>query len=133
MKRPGRMSHQVMHSVGKKAATVMYPAVKIEMPENFRGKITFEAEKCIGCKMCMRDCPSNAIEIVKVGEKRFECRIDCSKCIYCAQCVDSCPKDALHATREFELAGLEKGSMKVVYHAPAEKPKEPEKSSEPKP
>ncbi|MFH1221110.1 MAG: 4Fe-4S dicluster domain-containing protein [Candidatus Eisenbacteria bacterium] len=49
------------------------------MLEGFRGKITADAAKCIGCKLCMRDCPSDAIHINKVEEKRFEIEIDLDK------------------------------------------------------
>jgi formate hydrogenlyase subunit 6/NADH:ubiquinone oxidoreductase subunit I len=80
---------------------------------------------CIGCRICIRDCPSNAITITKTGDKRFECVIDLSKCVYCAQCVDSCPKKALHATREFELASLDVKKLKATYgDKPQAKPEE---------
>jgi len=118
MKMPGKMIGEVLRSIWRKPATVLYPFTKIRMPEHFRGKLKFDATKCIGCKMCMRDCPSGAIEIVKVGEKQFEAHIDLSRCIYCAQCVDSCPKGALEATADFELAGLRRDQLKVVFHAP---------------
>jgi formate hydrogenlyase subunit 6/NADH:ubiquinone oxidoreductase subunit I len=85
--------------------------------KNFRGKLKFFPEKCIGCKLCMKDCPSDAITITKIGEKKFQAEIDIAKCIYCAQCVDSCPKKALEATPEFELAQLDRGKLKVVYSA----------------
>ena len=92
----------------------MYPAQKLDMPENFRGKIKFDPAKCIGCKMCMRDCPAGAITINKVGENKFEAEFDLSRCIYCAQCVDSCPKKALEPTKEVELAQLDKRKLKVI-------------------
>jgi Formate hydrogenlyase subunit 6/NADH:ubiquinone oxidoreductase 23 kD subunit (chain I) len=69
MKKPGRMSSEVLKAVLKKPATVLYPFVKVEKPEKFRGKLKFHAEKCIGCKICMKDCPANAITINKIGEK----------------------------------------------------------------
>lgn len=116
MNRPGKMLRLAMHSLFRKAATVMYPAEKITMPPKFRGKLEFDADKCIGCKICMRDCPSNAIDIVKVADKQFDCVIDYSKCVYCAQCVDSCPKKAIEATGQFELAALTRGPLKVTFH-----------------
>lgn len=117
MIRPGKMLKTVLQSLFKKPNTLNYPAEKSPMPDKFRGKLLFHPEKCIGCKLCMRDCPANAINIVKVGEKDFEAQIDLGKCIYCGQCVDSCLKKALEMTKEFELASLERGNLKVVYHA----------------
>jgi formate hydrogenlyase subunit 6/NADH:ubiquinone oxidoreductase subunit I len=117
MIRPGRMMKQVLQSLFKKPATIAYPFVKLEMPDKFRGKLKFYPEKCICCKLCMRDCPSNAIVIKKVGEKRFEAEIDLAKCVYCAQCVDSCPKGALESTKNFELANLKSDKLKVVFSA----------------
>jgi formate hydrogenlyase subunit 6/NADH:ubiquinone oxidoreductase subunit I len=111
------MLAEVLRSLGRKPVTTRYPLVKLEMPAHFRGKLKFDASKCIGCKMCMRDCPSGAITITKVGEKQFEAEIDLSRCIYCAQCVDSCPKGALETTPEFELAGFDRSKMKVVFRA----------------
>ena len=117
MIRPGKMLKQVLGSIFKKPATSRYPFVKIAMPKNFRGRIKFYPEKCIGCKLCMRDCPSDAIFIRKVGEKQFEADIYSSRCIYCAQCVDTCPKKALESTADFELAQLDPTKLKVVHRA----------------
>lgn len=115
MTRPGKMLQQVLGVAMKKPVTVRYPAVKVTMPDKFRGKIQFDADKCIGCRLCMRDCPSNAITIRKVGDKQFQADMDLGRCIYCAQCVDTCPKKALRATGEFELAQLTRGSLQITY------------------
>jgi formate hydrogenlyase subunit 6/NADH:ubiquinone oxidoreductase subunit I len=117
MKKPGAMIRELLKQIGRKPATVLYPAVKVTMPARFRGRLVFDPAKCIGCKMCMRDCPTGAIVIQKVGEKKFAAEIDNSKCIYCAQCVDSCPKDALAATGDFELAQLDRGKLQVTFAA----------------
>jgi formate hydrogenlyase subunit 6/NADH:ubiquinone oxidoreductase subunit I len=115
MRKPGKMIREVVANAMRKPATVAYPFVKITMAQRFRGKLAFDAAKCIGCKMCMRDCPSSAINIRNVGDKQFEADIDLARCIYCAQCVDSCPKDALESTGNFELAQLNREKLKEVF------------------
>lgn len=115
--KPGKMILEVLASIFKKTATIKYPAKKFDMPDKFRGKLKFYPELCIGCKLCMRDCPTNAITIVKTGEKQFEAHIDLGKCIYCAQCVDTCPKKALESTKDVELGSLDPRKLKVVFNA----------------
>jgi formate hydrogenlyase subunit 6/NADH:ubiquinone oxidoreductase subunit I len=117
MVRPGKIIKQLLYSFIRKPVTVNYPVESKEMPNGFRGKLKFHPDKCIGCKMCMRDCPSGAIEIRKVGEKEFEALINLGKCIYCAQCVDSCFKKALEVTPEYELAQLDSQKLKIILHA----------------
>jgi formate hydrogenlyase subunit 6/NADH:ubiquinone oxidoreductase subunit I len=117
MIRPGKMIKQVLQSLFKKPATTKYPFKKSAMPEHYRGKIKFYPERCVGCMMCVKDCPSDAINIKKVGDKKFEAEFDLAKCIYCAQCVDSCMRKALESTKEFELAVLDKAKLRVTFGA----------------
>lgn len=117
MKHPGKMMRELLSNMLAKPATTQYPAVKLVMPERFRGKILFHAEKCVGCKLCVKDCPTAAIEIRKMADKKYDCIIDCSMCIFCAQCVESCTKKALEATKDFELAGTDRQKMIVTFAA----------------
>jgi formate hydrogenlyase subunit 6/NADH:ubiquinone oxidoreductase subunit I len=117
MAHPAKMLKELLRSLTKKPATVRYPAQGKEMPKGFRGRLKFYPERCVGCKLCMRDCPTGAIEIRKLSDKEFEAVIDLGKCIYCAQCVDSCMKKALEVTSEYELAQLDNAKLKVTFHA----------------
>jgi len=118
--RPGRMLFSVLGSLFKKPATISYPREKFTMPSHFRGQPRFASERCTGCRLCIRDCPSQAITITKVGDRKFEASIDLGKCVYCAQCEETCPRKVIEITTEFELAQTERGKLKVVFHAQPE-------------
>jgi NADH-quinone oxidoreductase subunit F/NADP-reducing hydrogenase subunit HndC len=51
----------------------------------------FITEKCTGCTMCARKCPSECI----TGEKKTRHVIDQSKCIKCGACFEACKFDAI--------------------------------------
>jgi len=114
-RRLGAMFHYVLGSLFVKPATIGYPFQKFVMPKDFRGQPKFISEKCTGCRLCIRDCPAQAIAITKVGEKRFEATLDLGRCVYCGQCAETCPRKAVEITTEFELARIDRGTLKVVF------------------
>ena len=113
---PGKIIDFAVASLFKRPATVRYPAEPLAMPERFRGMLLYFASQCTGCKLCMRDCPAEAITIRKVGERRYEAVVDRGRCIMCAQCVDVCLKKALAISPEVELAQTERDLLRVVFH-----------------
>lgn len=147
IKFPGRALKEVFRHLFNKPATRGYPFEKARLQERTRGKIVFEPKKCIGCQMCVKDCPAAAIKITmlpadnvnlsytskitkaktevkfpKFGQRRFKCDMDLTRCIYCKQCVDSCRPHALSCSHEFELADTVKNNMYITY-CPEEEPR----------
>ena len=51
-----------------------------------------DAEKCNGCHLCVKSCPSDAI----IGERRQPHQIDQEKCIQCRACYFACHFEAIN-------------------------------------
>jgi formate hydrogenlyase subunit 6/NADH:ubiquinone oxidoreductase subunit I len=83
----------------------------VETPENFRGKIVYDRETCIGCELCLKVCPSEAIAF-KPEEKKI--KIFLARCTFCSQCTDICPVQCLRMSQEFLLAGVDKYAEELV-------------------
>ncbi len=87
-----------LKAVGEGKAVIHPP---VQTPPKFRGKIHYDRDTCIGCRMCIKVCPANAIEFLP-ETKRI--RVWVTQCVFCSQCNDICPKDSLHMSQEFLLA-----------------------------
>ncbi|KAA0005549.1 MAG: NADH-quinone oxidoreductase [Thermoplasmata archaeon] len=83
----------------------------IETPPGFRGKIQYDREKCIGCQLCIKVCPSGAIEF-KPDEKKI--KIYVARCTFCSQCNDVCPVNCLSMSDEFLLADADLYSKDLI-------------------
>jgi len=126
------MFGEVFRHLFIKSATSSYPFEKAKIMPNFRGRIDFDAPKCIGCQLCVRVCPAKAIAIklsteqpaapaqvegqpAVAAKKKFDCFMYLDHCVYCAQCVETCPKDALIMTQDFELAHTSRAALTRHY------------------
>jgi formate hydrogenlyase subunit 6/NADH:ubiquinone oxidoreductase subunit I len=99
---------QFLKDVGSGKINIIPP---VDAPEGFRGKIEYDKEKCIGCKLCLKVCPSEAIEF---KEKDKKIKIYLARCTFCSQCNDICPVKCLSMSKEFLLADSDKYSKELI-------------------
>lgn len=73
---------------------------------NNEASIRVIEEKCVGCKLCQKVCPFNAISMVEQTvktegktKKRLLAVIDMAKCNLCGACVEPCKFDAIVITK----------------------------------
>ncbi len=72
--------------VEKKTSSVQVPAQEEEASKLY----AVQEDKCIGCKICKKKCPTGAISM-----KQGIAQIDQGKCIQCGICDQACPVDAI--------------------------------------
>ncbi|MFP3871875.1 MAG: 4Fe-4S binding protein [Candidatus Natronoplasma sp.] len=85
----------------------------VEVPPDFRGKLLYDKECCIGCKLCVRVCPSEAL-VFKEEEKKIKHYV--ARCTFCGQCVTICPQSCFEFSEEFLIAGPDKESKDLVIN-----------------
>lgn len=94
--------------------TENYPKVPIKVPENYRGRIKFNAEKCLGCGMCIKVCSPGAItktvEAIEDGQK-ITMRFELGSCTFCQMCSDFCAKKCIELTQEYSMVSEDKNTL----------------------
>ncbi len=110
----------------------------VPTPPDYRGRLAFDYQACIGCAMCEKVCPARAIEMYPVIEKEKRTKrivIYLARCTFCSECVKVCPRDAITMSGDFMMADYDRNSPSLVVGleerrknevAPEEKPDTPQ-------
>lgn len=98
---------RIIRILFKKPMTLKFPQESLEPVKDYRGKHFLDLGKCVGCGMCSRICPNEAIEMVEFNGKKSP-QIHLGKCCFCALCVEKCPTKALTMTHEAMISLYDK-------------------------
>jgi len=98
---------KLVKNLYKKPMTLVFPQEALPPIEYYRGRQLLDTEKCVGCGMCSRVCPNDAIVMVEFEGKKCP-QINLGKCCFCALCAENCPTKALKMTGEVFIAGYDK-------------------------
>ena len=89
---------------------------EVKGAENYRGKLSFDSNACIGCGICIRVCAAEAItkEIRPVeGGQEIKMNFDLTSCTFCGLCKDFCPKKAIILTDEALMISENKEDLRI--------------------
>jgi len=81
--------------------------------------IDVDEDRCTLCEACVRNCPTNALDIESNGDIKL--LFSHQRCIGCGRCVDFCPEDAVKISRKVNPSLLSNGryilkaSSRVAY------------------
>lgn len=107
------LKHLFMYPV-----TLEYPEKRRFQSDAFRGKpeVRIGNNGCVGCGICKKVCPSNAIDFVKdENDKVISYTFDLNKCIFCGNCMYYCPHQVISMGQDFELGTVDKNELKLTY------------------
>ena len=100
-----RMTKTLFKSIIHGPYTEAYPVKPRDNYERTRGSIENDIENCIFCGMCVRRCPTSALQINK-SEKQWS--IERMQCIQCSYCVDVCPKKCLYMKNQYTAPAIKR-------------------------
>jgi len=99
---------QMFKSTFHRPVTIMYPYEKEWLPDNYRGRPGLIFERCLGCGICKKMCPTTCISMIEVdgddGKKVDRPQVNLGRCMMCGYCAEYCPVNAMIVTPDYELA-----------------------------
>lgn len=108
------MERELLKNAGRRPATRFYPYQKPPPVEGLRGRVTWQIDRCIGCGLCPRACPADAIELSGKG-RAATITYHLDRCVFCGECVDICPTATITTTTEYELAARSRDGMRIEF------------------
>lgn len=98
----------IAEALFSKPETIAYPAVSHRPSVNYRGSVRINAENCVGCGLCVRDCPAAALTLEKVSKDCFRLDHYRDRCTSCGQCEVSCNFNSIYIDNSYTEASADR-------------------------
>ncbi|MBQ8506902.1 MAG: 4Fe-4S binding protein [Clostridia bacterium] len=117
---------EAIFNLFSKPSTVKFPKVDVQAKPGYRGRLSYDPEKCLNCGMCIRVCSPGSItrtvEKVPEGDK-ITYTFDHTSCTFCAMCQDFCSSKAITLTTDYHMVACDKHELITVGTRIKKKPK----------
>ena len=116
-RRPSRryLVPHVLRRLLQKRETIAYPAGPLELPDAYRGQVIVDIDKCVGCKRCSRDCPSQCLLVDREGKEYVRVMISHDLCASCGLCEWVCPTGAIRLLPQFVGAATSRAALRSEW------------------
>ena len=95
------MLKSTLKNLFSRPVTVLYPFEEPDIPQTNRGRVVWDLQKCIWCRLCEKNCPTLAITTDKEHRTQTIVR---ARCIACGTCVDVCPTNTISMEPKYSEA-----------------------------
>jgi len=99
----GAKLRQIAFGLRNARATVGYPLAPLAPEPAYRGRITVDTDRCVGCGGCAQVCPARCIDVIDVSPRRRVLRRHLDRCLLCGRCEEACAYDAVHLVADWEV------------------------------
>ena len=105
---------EALWSIGILWLIPFFPIVYLLIGKLFMAKVMFSNNRCVGCGLCARFCPNQAIEMRPVGKKKrpywtYHCEV-------CLRCMGYCNKKAVEAGHSWAILLYFLGTAPVISY-----------------
>lgn len=107
---------QLAFGLGHARATVAYPLGPLAPDPAYRGRVTVETERCVGCGACADVCPARCVRITDLGPSIRVIRRHLDRCILCGRCEEACAYDAVHLVADWEAGTPDRRDLRIEQH-----------------
>ncbi len=108
------LAPQVIRTLFRRSGTTRFPYEPSEFHAAYRGQVHANPKNCVGCGLCVRDCPAGALSLEKRSRQSFTLKHYAERCAYCAQCEYSCKFNAIYLGNSYNESVFDKESLHII-------------------